>query len=218
MSKVSNLNLYSSDNLSEKALHVVGVDAKLSMTSPNEMEFSAPFFSIKGQTTSAHDISDLGLYLKTLSDLQGSDSTTQSAAIATNTTNIASLTATETANHSAQATLLGVETALRASSDTTLQTNITAEETARINADATLTASVSTEASARTAADVVLQTAIDVEKDRITAILAGSTISTDSLQEIVNLYTSADTSILASISAIQTQLTALQAEVDSLTA
>ena len=217
-SKVSNLNLYSSDNLSEKALFVEGKDATLKFESPNEMELKAPSFKLSGQTTSAHDISDLGLYLKTLSDLQSSDSTTQTAAIASNTTALANLTATESANHSAQATLLGVESANRASEDAVLQTNIDAENVRALAAELVNANAITAESNARSTADTSLQANIDVEKGRIDAILAGSSVSLDSFLEVVNAYQGSDASILTQIGTINTQISQIQATLNTLTA
>ena len=218
MSKSSNLNLYSSDNLTEKALHVVSVDAKLSMTSPNVMEFSAPQFSLSGQTTAAHDISDVGLYLKTLSDLQSSDSTTQSAAIASNTTNIATLDAREAADSAAASALLGAETARATTSETANATAITTETARASAAEAVNAAAVVSETNARTAADTALQVNIDVERARIDSVLSGAAINLDTFQEVATAFQNADTSILTTISALDTRLTAAEAQLAQLTA
>lgn len=221
-SKSSNLNLYSSDNLDEKALHVVSVDAKLSMTSPNVFEFSAPQFSLQGQTTAAHDIADLGLYLKTLSDLQSSDSTTQSAAIASNTTNIATIDAREQANHSAQATLLGTETARASAAETVNASAISAEATTAraaeaVNAAAVVTeandraAAVTAEATARTAADTALQSQIDA-----LGVVDASTLA--QINAMLASYQAADNSLQNLVTALDTRVTDLEAEIDALTA
>jgi hypothetical protein len=216
--KRSRIHLYSADKLDEEALTITSVDSKLSFASPNDFELSGPKFSLTGQTTAAHDISDLGLYLKTLSDTQQTDSTTQAAAIASLTTNLATLDAREQANHSAQATLLGTETARASAAEAVLQSNVDAEATTRAAADTTLQSNVDAEATTRAAADTTLQSNIDTEKSRIDSILAGSSVDLDSFLEVVNAYQNADTSILATIGAIQTQLSALQSQVDTLTA
>ena len=216
-SKTSNLNLYSSDNLSEKALHVVSVDAKLSMTSPNVFELNAPSFSLQGQTTPAHDIGDLGLYLKTLSDLQGSDSTTQSAAISSNTTSISVLDAREASNHAAQAALLGAETARATTAETNNSSAISAESTRALAAEAVNASAVVSEANARDAADVVLQSNINAEKSRLDALLAGANINLDTFVEIANAFASADTSILTTISALDARVATAEAQIADLT-
>ena len=147
--KRSRIHLYSADRLEEEALTITSVDDKLSFTSPNDFELSGPKFILSGQTNAQHDISDLGLYLKTLSDTQATDSTTQAAAIASLTTNLATLDAREQANHSAQATLLGTETARASAAEAVLQTNVDAEAASRASADTTLQSNINAEASAR---------------------------------------------------------------------
>ena len=216
--KRSRIHLYSADRLEEEALTITSVDDKLSFTSPNDFELSGPKFILSGQTNAQHDISDLGLYLKTLSDTQATDSTTQAAAIASLTTNLATLDAREQANHSAQATLLGTETARASAAEAVLQTNVDAEAASRASADTTLQSNINAEASARASADTTLQSNIDTEKSRIDSILAGSSVDLDSFLEVVNAYQNSDSSILTTIGTMQTQIAALQAAVDTLTA
>lgn len=218
MSKSSNLNLYSSDNLDEKCLHVESKDAKLTLTSPNVFELSAPTFSIQGQTISAHNISDLGLYLKTLSDTQTGDSTTQAAAIASNTTNIATLDAREAANHAAQAGLLGAETSRATTAETANASAISAEATRATAAEGVNAAAITSESNARSAADTALQANIDVEKGRIDSILSGAAIDLDTFQEVATAFANADSSLLTTINALDTRLTAAEATIASLTA
>ena len=221
-SKSSNLNLYSVDNLDEKALHVQSTDAVLTMASPNLFKFQAPQFELAGQTDPSHDVSNLGLYLKTLSNTVDSNSTTQAAQIATNTTNIANLTATESANHAAQATLLGAETGRATTAETTLQANIDAESTARQSADSAITADVTTKHNqvlTSLAAEVARAEA--AEEVNAQAIAALQVIDTDTLAQINQMltdYQAADNSITNQITAIQNQLTTLQDQVDVLLA
>lgn len=221
MSKSSNLNLYSSDNLEEKCLHVVSVDAKLSLTSPNEFELNAPKFKLAGQTTSAHDIADLGLYLKTLSDLQSSDNATQTAAIATNTTSIATLDTKEQANHAAQAALLGAETSRATTAETQLQTNVDAEAVLRTNADNTLQTNITAEANARTTAISTEETArISGDAGLQSQIDALGVVDTTTLAQINQMladYQNADNTISGLITALTTRVSDLEAQVDALT-
>lgn len=216
-SKSSNINLYSADNLEEKALHVVSLDAKLSMTSPNEFELHAPKFVLAGQTDPSHDIADLGLYLKTLTDLQSSDSVSQAALIASNTTAISALDVREAANHAAQGALLGSETGRATTVETALQQAVDDEKTRAEAAEAGLASDLSTETSARSVADALLSAEISVERQRINDIVAGANVDLDSFLEVVTAYQSADSTILATIGALQVSLSALQAQVDALT-
>jgi len=116
----------------------------------------------------------------------------------------------------------------RTSLQTSLETKISEEETTRVSDIATLTATISTETLNRTTAITSvnstiasLQTSTDsalaVERGRIDSIVAGTTVDLDQLQEIITAYSSADSSLLTTINAIQAQLTALQSIVDSLT-
>ena len=222
MSKSSNINLYSSDNLSEKALHIVSVDAKLSLTSPNDFELNAPKFKLAGQTDSAHDIDDLGLYLKTLSNLQGSDSVTQAASIAANLTNISTLDAREQANHSAQATLLGVETSRASSAETVLQTNITSEETRALAAEGVLTSAISTENAAMLTAVAAEETrALAAEGVNASAISALGVVDTTTLASINSMlsdYQNADNTISGLITALTTRVSTLESQIATLLA
>lgn len=170
-----------------------------------------------------------------------SGSAAASALVATN------LSAYETSNDAAVASLdaaLTSETAARSTAvaalNTTLTGLITTETAARASADTALAADLAAETSARQTAisgeaasrayDVsslntilnvnrsFLLSAINTEKSRIDGILSGSSVSLDSLQEIVTAFQSADSSALATLTQVQSQLTALQATVDALTA
>ena len=87
--------------------------------------------------------------------------------------------------------------------DVTLQGNIDAEETARIAADGAATTDRAAIRSEFAAADAGLQSAIDTEKDRIDAMLSGSSVDFDTLKEIVDAYQLADTDIVTSITNLQ---------------
>lgn len=218
MSKTSNISLYSADKLEEKALHVVSLDAKLSFTSPNTCEMNCPKFSLKGQANPAHDVDDVGLYMKTLSDTVNSDSVAQGALIAANTSNISTLDAREAANHAAQASLLGAETARATTAETVNASAISAEEVRALAAESANADAIVSESNRAVAAEAALEAKIDVEKVRIDGILAGADISLDTFLEVANAFQSADTSILVTIASQDARLSALEAQVALLTA
>ena len=70
--KRSRLHLFSADDLNEEGFTVDCVDAKTTLSSPNDFELNAPKFSLQGQADNTHNIADLGLFLKTLNDSVGS--------------------------------------------------------------------------------------------------------------------------------------------------
>jgi hypothetical protein len=113
---------------------------------------------------------------------------------------------------------LDAEVLARTTADTTLQTNIATavsqritavanEATARSDADNTIATSVLTETNARIAE-------VAGERSRIDALLAGTTIDLNQLQELVNAYTTSDASILSQISTITTTMSAIQIQLD----
>ena len=220
-SKTSNISLYSSDLLSERCLHIQSVDAKLSLTSPNVFELNAPTFDLKGQTTSANDITDLGQKLANMVSLQASDNSARSAGITTNLNSISAIDVREQSNHSAQATLLGTESASRSSADTVLQQNIDAEAVIARNAESVNASAVVAEASARATAitseetariagDAGLQTQIDA--------LGVTDVSTlASINSMLASYQSADNTISGLITALTTRVSTLEATVAELT-
>ena len=120
------------------------------------------------------------------------------------------------------------EASSRSSADQLLQENLDAEATSRLNADASevsartnadavLQSNITAEATARASADTALENKINVEKARIDFIVSNTQVEAlDSLTEIVAAFQSADNSLIAQVGALQTQLTALQAVVDSL--
>lgn len=222
MSKVSNLNLYSSDKLDEKALHVVSVDAKLSMTSPNVFEFHAPQFALQGQTTPAHDISDVGQKIFDMVAQQASDHATDAAGIAANLSAIAQLDVREAANHAAQGSLLGQETAARAVAVAGVQQSVDDEKTRAEGVEGVLTASIASEVAARTTSvaneatarasgDSALQSQID----------ALNVIDTQTLAEINTMlqdYQASDNSLSTLITALTDRVVLLEDLVSTLTA
>ncbi len=222
MSKVSNLNLYASDKLEEKCLHVVSVDAKLSMTSPNVFEWHAPQFSIQGQTTAAHDIDDVGLKIFTMTETQASDHATSTAGIAANVSSISQLDVREAANHAAQGALLGAEAAARAVDIASVEQKITDEETRATAAEGVLTAAIAAETAARTTAvsdeatarasgDSSLQSQIDALGVTDAATLA-------QINAMLAAFEASDNSLLVLISALTDRVVALENTVATLTA
>lgn len=133
----------------------------------------------------------------------------------------AAVSAEETARSSADTALqinIDNEESTRSSADATLQTNIEAEVSARI-------AAVDAEATARTSADESLaaqitaeQTArlaeVAVERSRIDAILQGTSIDLNQLQELINAYTTSDQNILAQINNLTANITAVQTQLN----
>jgi hypothetical protein len=221
-SKSSNISLYSSDNLSEKALHIVSVDAKLSLTSPNVFELSAPTFSLAGQTVSANDVADLGQKLTDMVTLQAADSTTQAAGIAANLTALSTLDAREAANHSAQATLLGVETARASAAEAVNAAAITAEESRATAAEQANSAAIVAENNAMVAAVAAEQTrAQTAEQTNAAAIAALGVVDTTTLAQINQMladYQAADNSLSSLVSALDARLTTVEQQLADLTA
>jgi len=222
MSKTSNLNLYSSDKLEEKALHVVSVDAKLSMTSPNEFEWHAPKFALAGQTVSANDISDVGQHIADMVSQQASDHASSQAGIATNLASISAVDVREASNHSAQSTLLGVESAARSAQDAILAQSVSDEETARIAADAVIVQSVTDEETARIAAisAEASSRASDVSALQVQISAQGVTDATQlaAINQMLNDYQNADNTISGLITALTARVVTLEGVVASLTA
>ena len=110
------------------------------------------------------------------------------------------------------------ETTARTTLDTTLRGLISAETasrisedgkevTARSDADNALAASIATETNARLAE-------VAAERARLDAMLAGTSIDLNQLQELVTAYTTSDASILAQIGAITTNISAIQSQLD----
>ena len=87
---------------------------------------------------------------------------------------------------------------------------INAEQTARSDADGALAANIVTERDARLAE-------VLVERQRIDAMLSGTDINLNQLQELVNAYQSSDSDILLQIGAITTSINNMQASLTTLT-
>jgi hypothetical protein len=136
----------------------------------------------------------------------------------------------------ARQTAVSAEAVLRTSGDSTLQSAVDAETLARTTADTTLQANIATEtaarltavsneATARSDADNLLSASIATETNarlaevaaeraRLDAMLAGTSIDLNQLQELVTAYTTSDASILAQIGAITTNISAIQSQLD----
>lgn len=221
-SKSSRISLYSSDALTEKGLHLVALDAKSSITSPNPFEVSATSFSLSGQTVSANDISDLGQKISDMVALQSSDNSTHSAAIATNLASISAIDVREASNHSAQATLLGTETARATTAETTLQSNINSEASTARAAESVNAAAVVTEQNRAAAAESQLDTdykAADAGlQSQITALGVVDTSTLASINSMLSAYQAADNSISSLITALESRVQDLEDQVATLTA
>lgn len=114
------------------------------------------------------------------------------------------------------------EASARSAADGALDTKISEEKTARIAEDGKLDQKISDEITARTNADNALDAKISTEKDRIDAIMLGSSVDLDTFHEIVTYVNSLDATQLnllqnqqSQITTLQTQVNALQAVVDS---
>lgn len=143
--------------------------------------------------------------------------TNVSSYISSNNSSVATISSTVTANKAISDSNHASDSAARTTLQTTLQGNLDAEETSRENADTALTSALSTEISDRVAAELVLTNALNVEKLRIDGIVTGSSIDLNSFLELVNAYTNLNTSALAEIASLQTQITSAQAQIDELT-
>ena len=221
-SKSSRIHLYSSDSLEEKGLFLEALDAKSSIVAPNPFEWSAPSFNLVGQTVSANNITDLGGHIKAMETTQASDHATDAAGIAANVNAIAALTTSTTADHSAQAALLGAETARATTAETQLQTNLDAEASTARAAESANAAAVVAEASARA-------TAVTAEATRALAAEAGLQSSIDalgvtdtstlaSINQMLVDYEAADNSIITQISSIDGRVSTLEGQVSTLLA
>jgi hypothetical protein len=220
-SKTSNISLYSSDLLSERCLHIQSVDAKLSLTSPNVFELNAPTFDLKGQTTSANDISDLGQLLANMVTLQASDSLSQSTSITTNLNSIATLDVREASDSAAVNALLGAETA-RATTAETVNASAIASEITRATTSETVNASaIVAEASARATAITSEETTRIAEdtnlQNQIDSLGVTDVSTLASINSMLSAYVAADNSISNLITALDTRLTTAEATIAELT-
>ena len=87
---------------------------------------------------------------------------------------------------------------------------VSAEQLARSNADNSLSTNIGTERAERLAE-------VSVERERINAMLSGSDINLDQLNELVTAYQSSDSNILLQIGAITTSINGLQSSLTALT-
>lgn len=151
------------------------------------------------------------------------------AYISSNDASLATVSATVTSNKAISDANHASDAADRVALEAKLQTAIDDEEARALAAEAVNAANIVNEGLNRAiavnaeevraiAAEGVVQAGVDVEKARIDAMLAGSTVDLDTLAELVAAYEAADVSVLNTITALQTQVTALQATVDELTA
>lgn len=236
MSTSSHINLYASDDVSQKALDIDASTSAVTIGGTAPVTFSN---AVKLVDSVGGDIASVSTKLHDLTSAIASGAAGAAAASALVQTN---LDAYESANNAALATLSSTVTSNRALAvsehafdaqsrvdlDSALTAAIATEEAARIADVATLTSTISTEttnrqsavsaeAVSRAAAITTVTDAITVEKNRVDAILASADVSLDTLKEIADAFASADTSTLTTIATMQTQLTALQATVDELT-
>ena len=122
---------------------------------------------------------------------------------------------------------IDAEATARSNADASINTAMTAEASSRVAGDASVAAAASTalataetsinsamtaEASSRVAGDASLATAIDNEKNRIDAILDGSTVDLDQFAEIVEFVNGIDlendNALLSAVTSIGTSITA----------
>lgn len=228
MTKSHNMNLYSPDESSLVNIAVANSAATFHGDVPIQFNSRVDLTNSSGVVVHQDLTAKLTLMQ---SDITAAAATGTAAASQVQTnldTYIASNNIAVAANTAAITTETAQRQAAVTATTTTLTNLITAEETARLAADATLTTDLATEvtdrttavaaeATARAAAVTTLTGLINTEKTRIDGILSGSTVNLDSLAELVSAYESADSSLLTTITNIQTQLTALQAVVDTLT-
>jgi len=220
--KVSNINLYSADNLDEKALHIVSVDALTSFVSPNPIEFQTSQVKLSGHANASHDIDNLGVYLDALTTLQASDSVSLSGSINNNASLVAALTITESTNHTSNLNLVNAFNAARVIDIATLTSDLAAEAvTARSaelgNADGiaaqnlTMLATVDAETVRAQAAEVA-------NADAIAALGVTDASTLASINTMLADYQGADNTISGLITALTTRVATLEGIVASLTA
>jgi len=223
MSKSSNINLYSSDLLTEKALEISSTDAKVTFLSPNEVEFNQPKVSLKGHPSGvSFDIEDLASKLKSMVDLEASNHLSQAALITANTNSIATLDARESADSASISALLGAETAARSTADTNLTNDLNSEVTRATAAEGVLTSNLTQEIADRTAADSSEQArAIAAEtslQSQIDTLVGTDSTTLTQINQMLTDYQAADNSLSNLVSSLDTRLTALEAQVATLTA
>lgn len=140
---------------------------------------------------------------------------TNNAAVATNGTNLTAATIVRQAqvtNMNNNVTgLINSESTARTVVDVIIGNNVSQENTDMQNA-------VTSIASTRSSAITALTTLLDAQRLRINSILVGSTVNLDTLAKVSTAFAAADVPLQNAVNAMQTQLTALQATVNTLVA
>ena len=236
-SKSHSINLWNREDSSTKLdIEVTASSVDVAVTGSQIVKINPALYLVDGV---GGDITSVSTKLHDLtSDIASGNavSATASALVQSN------LTAYATSNYLTVATLNATVVSNKAISDlnhtsdadsrvalqTALETKIQDEEDLRVADVQTLTSTISTEIANRASAisalttsttnsQNTLQTNIDVEKTRIDAILNGSTVDLNSFTEVVNAYSSLNTSAIAQITQLQTDLATLTATVAALT-
>ena len=236
-SKSHSINLWNREDSSSKLdIEVTAATVDVAVTGSQIVKINPPLYLVDGVggnitsvSTKLHDLtSDIAsgnagsaaasaLVQSNLNAYQ----TSNDLSVATLNATVVSHKAQQDANHTSDADS-------RVALETSLETKIQDQEDSRVADVATLTSTISTETANRasaisalttstTTAQATLQTNIDVEKGRIDAILAGSTVDLNSFTEVVNAYSSLNTSAIAQITQLQTDLATLTATVAALT-
>jgi len=220
--KSSRISLYSSDALNEKGLHLMALDAKSSITSPNPFEISATVVSISGQTVDTNDILDLGQKISDMVSLQASDNLTLAAGISNNLTAISGLTTTQGADNTVLLSHLQAEVQRAVTAELVLQTNINSVAV-RARADAASNAAgivternraVTEETKLETdykAADAGLQGQIDA-----LGVVDATTLA--SINNMLSTFGEADNSVMNMITELAGRVSTLEDQVATLTA
>jgi len=230
MFKSKSLNLFSPDGATKFDIDVlndkVDINCEQKVVIRPTLDLGTEHPNVGGLLTSIKaDIINNFADSKTASNLVQTNldtfAATTNAAIGALQTGLASETAQRTAAVTAEATIrsnqdaateakLAQETSDRKSAVDTLTADIAQEAGTRAAADAS-------EASLRAAAIAVLQANIDTEKARIDSVLNGSSVDLNSLKEIVDTFKASGSNTLQIITGIQSQVTALQATLATLT-
>lgn len=235
MSTSSHLNLYASDDTSVKALDL---DASLAQTTVSGAA-KIHFDNVVSIAATAGDIVDVGARVHTIEAAIASGNAGSAAAAALVQSNLNSveaslntavggLTAVVNTNRALAQAAEVFDAQQRVVLESNLSSEISTEEAARIADVNTLTlavaseastraSAIASEASTRSAAVTTLTTDLGIERGRVDAILAGSTVDLNTFLEVVTAYQGADTSILATIGTMQTQIASMQSTIDSLT-
>ena len=236
MSKSHSLNLYNLEDGSEKfeidvttakidvktggsKSIVLNMPLKLIDSSGNVDSVSTKIHSIDTAIASGNAVS------ATATALVQSNLT---AYVSSNDTSLATVSATVTTNKAISDANHSSDAAARVQLESDVTALISTEETTRISDVASLDAKIDTEilnrlsgdaseSSARQSGDLTLTNNLASCQSQVDGILAGSSVNLDSFLEVVNQYSSLNTSALAQIASLQTQLTALQAQVTELT-